>query len=129
MPVTAPPERAPRTILVVDDDDDLAEAFTRALGRRGFVTHRARTGAEAIAMLGGVGHLDEALVDLVLPGAGGIEVVQHLRQAHPECHIVAVTGLASPAVERAFRDAGADAFLAKPVSLPDLYVALGVDPA
>ena len=112
-------DRAP-TALLVDDDDELARILARALERAGFVVHRARAGTDALALLANVGQLDAAIVDLVLPGAGGIEVARRVRAAFPACRIVAVTGLSDPAVERAFRDAGADAFLLKPVELQQL---------
>src|SRR5512140_3128698 len=115
--MTVPPDAPPRTVLIVDDDDEMATAFRRVLEREGWTVHRARTGTEAIALSGGMGELGGALVDLVLPGAGGVEVVRQLRRAHPACRIVAATGLDAPAVASAFRDAGADAFFAKPVDV------------
>lgn len=127
--MTAPPDAPRRTLLLVDDDDDLAAAVTRLLEREGWTVHRARTGTEAIAVSAGMAGLGGALVDLVLPGAGGVEVVQQLRRAHPSCRIVAVTGLAAPVIAGVFRDAGADAFLAKPVDIPALLEALGGPPA
>jgi len=114
---------------VVDDDDDVGRAFTKVLERAGFSVQRARAGNEAISMLESVGPLDAAVVDLVLPGAGGLEVVRQLRQAHPGCRIVAVTGLAAPAIEAAFRTAGADEFLVKPVETAALLAAVGAPPA
>ena len=104
----------------MDDDDEFARVFARALEKAGFVVHRARSGSDAIALLRHVDRLDAAVVDLVLPGAGGTEVTRRVRAAFPACRVVAVTGLADAAVERAFRDAGADAFLPKPVELRDL---------
>lgn len=101
----------------MDDDDEVARIFVRALERAGFTVHRARAGSDAIALLSRVGRLDAAVVDLVLPGAGGTEVARRIRAAFPACRIVAVSGLADATVERAFRDAGADDFLPKPVEL------------
>ena len=112
------------TALLVDDDDELARIFARALERIGFAVHRARTGTDALAVLSHVERLDAAIVDLVLPGVGGIEIVRRARAAFPACRIVAVTGLADTTVEHAFRDAGADAFLAKPVELQHLLDAV-----
>ncbi len=121
----APPEAAPPpALLIVDDDDDLSRVLTRALDRQGYVVHRARTGDEALAVIPRVGRLDAAVVDLVLPGAGGLEVVRSVRSAFPRCRIVAITGLAEPVLEQAFRSAGADAFLPKPVELPQLLEAV-----
>jgi DNA-binding response OmpR family regulator len=117
------PDPAP-TALLVDDDDDLARIFVRALERAGFTVHRARTGTDALGLIANVGRLDAAIVDLVLPGAGGFEVARRAREAFPACRIVAVTGLADASVERAFRDAGADAFLPKPVELQQLLAAV-----
>lgn len=116
-------DRAP-TALLVDDDDELARIFARVLERAGFAVHRARAGTDALALVANVGQLDAAIVDLVLPGAGGIEVARRIRAAFPACRIVAVTGLSDPTVERAFRDAGADAFLLKPVELQQLLDAV-----
>jgi len=110
--------------LLVEDDDDVGGAFAKALEHAGFRVQRARSGTEAIAMLGSIGAVDAAVVDLVLPGAGGLEVVRHLREAHPHCRIVAVTGLDAPAIEAAFGAAGADAFLVKPVELAALLAAV-----
>ena len=119
------PDAPPRTLLIVDDDDDMANAFTRLLERAGWAVHRARTGTEALALAAGTAALHAALVDLVLPGVGGLEVVRELRRTHPACLIVAVTGLAAPSVGKAFRDAGADHFFAKPVDVRALLDALG----
>lgn len=82
--------------------------------------HRARSGSDALALLSHLHELHAAVVDLVLPGASGAEVARRVRAAFPACRIVAVTGLADATVERAFRDAGADAFLPKPVELQQL---------
>lgn len=116
--------QASPAVLLVDDDDDLAHVVSRALERIGFLVHRARTGNEALASLSNLQRLDAAVVDLVLPGAGGLVVVRGIRRAFPGCRIVAMTGLAEPVMERAFHDAGADVFLAKPVELTDLFQAL-----
>ncbi len=116
------------TALLVDDDDELAHIFVRALERSGFEVHRARTGTDAMGLLAHVARLDAAIVDLALPGVGGIEVARRVRAAFPACRIVAVTGLSDKAVERAFLDAGADVFLSKPVELQHLLDAVAPRP-
>jgi CheY-like chemotaxis protein len=113
-----------RAALLVDDDDDLSRVVTRALDRVGYAVRRARAGDEALAVIPHLARLDAAVVDLVLPGAGGLEVVRAVRRAFPACRIVAITGLDEPALESAFRSAGADFFLAKPVEMADLFAAL-----
>jgi CheY-like chemotaxis protein len=116
-------------VLLADDDDDVARAFTRALERHGFVVRRARGGREALVIAQGGEPLAAAIVDLVLPGAGGLEVVKAVRERHPLCRIVAVTGLDEAPLRAAFVAAGADAFLAKPVDLPALLEAVSIKPA
>lgn len=111
-------------VLLVDDDDDVARVFARVLERHGMVVHRARSGNDALAMIQSTRVLAAAIVDLILPGAGGLEVVKALRSQHPGCRIVAVTGLGDPALEQAFRAAGADGFLVKPVDLAALLKAV-----
>jgi CheY-like chemotaxis protein len=112
------------TVLLADDDDDVARVFTRALEGRGYQIQRARTGGEALALVAGLKQLDAAIVDLVLPGAGGLDIVRNLRRAFPQCRIVAVTGMDEPAMAQAFADVGADAFLPKPVELAKLLAAV-----
>lgn len=112
-------------LLLVDDDDDLARVLSRAFDRQGFRIHRARDGTEAVALIQGTIRFASAVVDLVLPGTGGLEVVRAIRRHQPSCRIVAVTGVREPSVERMFREAGADRFLTKPVDLEQLLEAVG----
>ena len=111
-------------LLLADDDDDVASAYARAFTAHGFAVSRARDGHQAIAIARSLPALAAAVVDLVLPGVGGLDVVRAIRQRHPACRIVAVTGLGQPVTERLFRESGADVFLAKPVELNALLEAV-----
>ncbi len=91
----------------------------------GFRVSRARDGHEAVAIALAGPDLSAAVVDLVLPGLGGLDVVRAIRQRHPACRIVAVTGLDQEVTERLFLESGADRFLAKPVDLHELLAAVG----
>jgi CheY-like chemotaxis protein len=117
-----------RVVLLADDDDDVARAYTRALELHGYVVHRARTGGEALAMVGVMPRLDVAIVDLVLPGAGGLDIARRVRSTHPAARIVAITGLDHDVVGDAFHAAGADCFLSKPVELAALLAAIADTP-
>lgn len=120
-------ETPTRTLLVADDDDDVASAVARLFERRGWQVHRARSGSEAVAVAGGATRLDAAVVDLVLPGVGGLDVVRELRKLHAGCRIVAMTGFAEAAMMNEFLKAGADAFVGKPFEIAALIRA--VEPA
>jgi DNA-binding response OmpR family regulator len=118
-------DTAPRRLLLADDDDDVARAYARAFGAHGFSVSRARDGHEAVAIARVGPELAAAVVDLVLPGIGGLDVVRAIRECYPACRIVAVTGLEEAVAERLFLESGADVFLVKPVELRDLLAAVG----
>ena len=111
-------------LLLAEDDDGVASAYARAFTLHGFAVSRARDGHEAVAIAQSLPALAVAVVDLVLPGLGGLDVVRAIRQHHPACRIVAVTGLGQPVTERLFRESGADVFLPKPVELKELLAAV-----
>ncbi len=113
-----------RVLLIVDDDDDVAAVLERIFVPRGWRVHRARSGSDALAVLGGGQWVDTAIVDLVLPGVGGLEVVKSIRGRFPSCRIVGLTGLPPDAAARAFSQAGADAFVSKPFELEDIVAAV-----
>lgn len=109
-----------RTLLIADDDDDLSRVLVRAFAQRGWLVRTARTGAEAVALARSGAAIDAAIVDLVLPGTGGLDVVKELRGSNPRCRIIAVSGVVSAAARDAFLQAGANLFLAKPMDLDAL---------
>ena len=111
-------------LLLAEDDDGVASAYARAFTLHGFAVSRARDGHEAVAIAQSLPALAAAVVDLVLPGVGGVGVGRAIRQHHPACRIVAVTGLGQPVTERLFRESGADVFLPKPVELKELLAAV-----
>jgi CheY-like chemotaxis protein len=84
---------ARRTILIVEDDDDLRRLYRRELALEGFDVREARAGFEALRMLEGVPP-DLVVLDLSLPGIDGVTVRQELAaQVHTrQIPIVVVTG-------------------------------------
>ncbi len=89
----------PAHVLVVDDDAPLRQAIERGLTRAGFQVTTAASGAEALALARTV-RLDAAVIDVLLPDAGGLGVARALRQH--EClasvPIVFMTALSLPVV-------------------------------
>ncbi len=113
----------PGDLLLVEDDEGLSRAWRRAFEAEGWLVRQARDGAEATGLAAG-GRWTAAVVDFVLPGAAGLDVVRALRRHHPLVRIVVSTGLQDPALEQLSRAAGADAFLLKPVEVADLLRAV-----
>jgi PAS domain S-box-containing protein len=114
------------SVLVVDDDADVAGAMTMLLQVLGCHVQTATTGAEAI-VLAEQTRPRLALLDIGLPDMDGLELARRLREKLPEKDrllLVAVTGFGhDEARERSFA-AGFDQHLAKPVDLPTLRALL-----
>ncbi len=100
------PRRHPR-VLLVEDDEPLREAVTRALVKEGYDVVLAGTGAAALEAAAGDSPLDAAIVDGFLPDAGGLGVARELRAlaAATPVPVLFVTGLAIPAVRDALAPA------------------------
>ena len=64
-----------RRIIVVEDDDDLRETLWRALSREGYQVSQAGDGTEALSALR-MRPYDLAIIDLVLPRMGGMQILQ-----------------------------------------------------
>ncbi|MEN1940541.1 response regulator [Luteimonas sp. MJ246] len=105
-------------VLVVDDDLEIAALIERYLGRHGFQVRTAHSGAamhEALAR----GAPDVVLLDLGLPDADGLSLLQHLR-THWQGPVIVVSGRGE-AVERVVGlELGADDYVAKPFDFREL---------
>jgi two-component system, OmpR family, response regulator RegX3 len=102
-------------VLLVEDDDAIAEPLIAGLGRHGFQVSRARTGAEALA----APPHDVVLLDLGLPDLDGIDVCRRLRAASA-VPIIVVTAR-SEEVDRVLGlELGADDYVVKPFGFREL---------
>ena len=102
-----------KTVLVVDDDDDLRQALAEQLELEGFRTAQAATG-EAGVEAAAASRPDLILLDLDLPGIDGREVCRRLREAQVAAPVIMLTASAGEADTIAGLDAGADDYVAKP---------------
>ncbi len=101
------------TLLVVDDDEAFRQALGRAMTRRGFAVTLASNADEAEALARE--HVFEyALVDVRMPGKGGIELCAALRAIDEGTRIVVLTGYGTIANAVAAMRAGAVDYLMKP---------------
>jgi CheY-like chemotaxis protein len=118
-PASSHPERLPRTVLIVDDFDDNRQMYAEFLTYSGYRVLEASNGAEALAQA--TEHVPDLVVmDLSLPVLDGWEATRRLKRDARTRHIpvVALTGHALEGHSQGAREAGCDAFLAKPC-LPD----------
>jgi two-component system cell cycle sensor histidine kinase/response regulator CckA len=105
----------PTRILVADDEAGV-RAFLRAvLEDRGYEVIEAADGKRALEEAR-AGHLDLAIMDLVMPGLEGIETIQALRKEAPGIAIIAMSGAFGGQFLEVARRLGAQAVLKKPLS-------------
>ncbi len=118
-----------RRILVVDDDEDVANSTALLLKTLGYEVHTVYGGAAAIEAA--LAHRPEIiLLDVGMPGMDGYEVARRLRQ-EPTLQgtlLVAMTGWGQEADRQRSRAAGFDHHLVKPVDLATLEALLKQDP-
>lgn len=109
---------SPLSILVVDDDADLAETIAEALATDGHRVSVASNGAEAIERFGEMKY-DLSFVDVRMPVINGVDCFFAVRAIYPDAKIVLMTALREPGVERAL-GAGAVALLDKPFRIEEV---------
>ncbi|SFR05639.1 two-component system, NtrC family, response regulator [Desulfoscipio geothermicus DSM 3669] len=78
-------------ILVIDDEMEVGTFFRRLLERKGFNVSTAYTGSDAVKLINSTG-FSVALIDLKLPDANGLDLLQHLKSRQPECEAIIMTG-------------------------------------
>lgn len=107
-----------RQILIVEDDNDTAEAITTLLRDSGYEVNAVGTGLDAVDYMNQISP-DLMLLDLDLPDIHGIEVLQHVR-AHSFMPMIVISGHTDQKKKVAALEAGADDFLAKPFAADEL---------
>ncbi|MBE0598050.1 MAG: response regulator [Desulfuromonadales bacterium] len=107
-------------ILVVDDDRELRENIAEVLTEAGFEVLKAESGEKALQLLGPA--VDLVLLDLVMPGMGGMATLSLLKQHQPRLRVIMLTAFATVenAVEAMRR--GADDYMTKPFKVGDLLM-------
>jgi DNA-binding NtrC family response regulator len=121
-----PPVRIPQmqganflNLLILDEDRAVREASREVAHSLGFSAHVAESSEQAYRMLESNG-IDAVLLDLRLPGAGGLETLRTIRRRRPDAVVIVVTGYGTvQSAVQAMKD-GAYDFVTKPFSLEEL---------
>jgi len=109
-------------VLLVDDDDDLADALRQSLHDAGFAIATVRHGAAALELIGQI-EPDVILLDLTMPIMDGWSFVsQYRRRGKPSAKIVLLT--AHPNGREISHNLGADGYVGKPFELESLVATL-----
>lgn len=106
-------------ILVVEDDDQIADFLKRALSAEGHTVTRLDSGEGAVTVVQS-GDFEVILLDLMLPGISGLDVCQELRFRKINIPIIMLTAMDS--IEDTVRGLrmGADDYMTKPFDLDEL---------
>jgi two-component system KDP operon response regulator KdpE len=105
-------------ILIVDDDPQIRRVMKMTLSAEGYEVADVRTGEEAQEALR-AGHHDLILLDMNMPGMGGLEACREIRGSS-DIPIIMLTVRNEEKDKVSALDAGADDFVAKPFSTPEL---------
>lgn len=110
--------------LVVEDDRTCARLVAKWLQDTGRLVKTVGSGGEALGALHG--DVDLVIVDSILPGMTGADLIRELRRRGCKAKIISVSGTATSAMAQSVvRMAGSDAFLAKPLRAEDLRAMVG----
>ena len=103
-------------VLVIDDDPTITSVLKRGLAYEGFAVDTAATGAEGLTIARD--HCpDLVILDVMLPGLDGYEVLRRLRSADEEMPVLMLTARDDPADQVQGLGAGADDYIVKPFVL------------
>lgn len=105
-------------ILVIDDDPQIRRVMRSTLTAHGYEVNDARTGEEGLQELRNNSY-DLVLLDLNMPGMGGMEACQMIRSG-PEIAIIMLTVNNTEQQKVEALDAGADDYVTKPFGMPEL---------
>ncbi len=106
-------------ILIVDDDEGIAQTLAFSLQRLGYVTVVVGTGADAIARMRAVPY-NVALIDIKLPDVDGVNLLAALRTIRPDTALIVVTGYASLETALMALNSGAAGYIIKPFKIGEV---------
>jgi DNA-binding response OmpR family regulator len=106
-------------VLVVDDEEDYLETLVMRLEHRELDTTAAADGEEALDKLA-AGSFDVVVLDVGLPGLGGLEVLERIKQRYPTVQVLMLSGHADVKLAVRGMDLGAFDYLVKPVQIEEL---------
>lgn len=109
----------PGLILVIEDEPGIVDFLERGLRAQGFEVISANDGATGVAIASNQ-NVDLVVLDLMLPGRSGIDVLATLHSAKPAVPVIILTALGEVENRVAGLDAGAVDYLTKPFSLAEL---------
>ena len=106
----------PYNVLIVDDDKDFRDEFKDYL--EDYKVIEASNGKEALELLNNPNEIDLVILDVMMPGLRGTEVLKQMKQISPGLGIIILTGYSSKEVVIEALKGQADDYLEKPIDIP-----------
>lgn len=110
------------TVLIVDDEESILSVTAAILHKQGYRAVGASSAEDAERAIAS-GGVDVVLVDVVLPGRGGLDLLMAIREKHPNLPVVVMSGKVSTASEpfkKLASQFGARCVISKPFTSQDL---------
>jgi two-component system, OmpR family, response regulator len=117
------PDGSSLRVLVVDDEQNIAELISMALRYEGWETAQAHTGTKAVSTAKEF-KPDAVVLDMMLPDFGGLEVLRRMRGQQPDVPVLFLTARDSVEDRVAGLTAGGDDYVTKPFSLEEVVARL-----
>jgi len=119
-PVARSAEGGTETILLVEDEESVRQLVRETLSSRGYHVLEAENGEAALDVAMREEKIDLVITDVIMPGMGGRELVQHLAKSRPESKVLYLSGYTEDAIVSEGGMGNGTAFLQKPFTLQNL---------
>jgi DNA-binding response OmpR family regulator len=106
-------------VLLVDDEEEFVSALSERLKLRGIEVDSALNGEEALARLVEK-EFEVVILDVMMPGLGGLEVLRQIKTTHPNTQVILLTGHGSTREGIEGMRLGAFDYLIKPVDIEEM---------
>lgn len=109
------------TVLLVDDDAIIIDVGVDVLGLLGYQVMTAGSGEEAISLYEkNKDRIDIVLLDMIMPGMGGGEIFDRLKEINPDVRVLLLSGYSIDGLATKILNRGCKGFLQKPFKIADL---------
>jgi len=106
-------------VLLVDDEEEFVSALSERLMLRGIEVDSALNGEEALARLVEK-EFEVVILDVMMPGLGGLEVLRQIKTTHPNTQVILLTGHGATREGIEGMRLGAFDYLIKPVDIEEM---------
>jgi two-component system cell cycle sensor histidine kinase/response regulator CckA len=113
--------RGTESVLLVDDEEMIIEVGQEILREMGYKVFSARTGQEAVELYAkNKGQIDMVILDMIMPGMGGGETFDRIKEMHPEAKVLLSSGYSVEGQASEILARGCNGFIQKPFSVKKL---------